>query len=136
MLEGLADGTIEVISTDHAPHSAKEKALPLAEAPMGIVGLETAVGLTLTYLVESGALPLIEAIARWTCHPARILRLPGGKIAAGELGDLTLLDLEREWTVDPMRFRSKSHNTPFAAYRCKGKAVATIVGGRIVYMEA
>lgn len=135
MLQGLADGTIEVISTDHAPHTAAEKALPFTEAPMGIVGLETAIGLTFTHLVAAGILSLGEAIARWTCHPARILRLPGGRLAAGEPGDLTILDLEREWEVDPGSFRSKSQNTPFAGYRLKGKAVATIVGGQVVYSE-
>ena len=134
MLTGLADGTIEVIATDHAPHTAAEKAQPLTQAPMGIVGLETAVGLTLTYLVDR-VLPLHEAIARWTCHPARILRLPGGTLTPGMPGDLTLLDLTREWEVVPAHFHSKSRNTPFAGYRLKGKAVATIVGGQIVYSE-
>ena len=135
MLAGLADGTIEVISTDHAPHTAAEKSLPLLDAPMGIVGLETAIGLTLTYLVDRGILSLSTAIARWTCDPARILRLPGGKLSVGQPGDLTLLDLEREWVVDPERFRSKSRNTPFSGYNLKGKAVATVVGGQIVYSE-
>ena len=134
MLAGLADGTIEVIATDHAPHTAEEKAQALTQAPMGIVGLETAVGLTLTYLVDR-VLSLHEAIARWTCHPARILRLPGGALTPGMPGDLTLLDLAREWEVVPEHFRSKSRNTPFAGYRLKGKAVATIVGGQIVYSE-
>ena len=134
MLAGLADGTIEVIATDHAPHTAAEKAQPLTQAPMGIVGLETAVGLTLTYLVDR-VLPLQEAIACWTCHPAHILRLPGGALTPGTPGDLTLLDLTREWEVVPTRFRSKSRNTPFAGYRLKGKAVATIVGGQVVYSE-
>lgn len=134
MLTGLADGTIEVIATDHAPHTAEEKIQSLTQAPMGIVGLETAVGLTLTYLVDR-VLPLHEAIACWTCHPARILRLPGGVLTPGMLGDLTLLDLTREWEVVPEHFRSKSRNTPFAGYHLKGKAVATIVGGQIVYSE-
>ena len=135
MLAGLADGTIEVIATDHAPHTAAEKAQSLTQAPMGIVGLETAVGLTLTYLVDHGVLTLHEAIACWTCHPARILRLPGGALTSGMPGDLTLLDLTREWEVVPAHFRSKSQNTPFAGYRLKGKAVATVVGGQIVYSE-
>ncbi len=134
MLAGLADGTIEVIATDHAPHTAAEKTQPLTQAPMGIVGLETAIGLTLTYLVDR-VLPLHEAITRWTCNPARILRLPGGALTPGMPGDLTLLDLTREWEVVPAHFRSKSRNTPFAGYHLKGKAVATIVGGQIVYSE-
>ncbi|MBN64371.1 MAG: dihydroorotase [Gemmatimonadetes bacterium] len=135
MCAGLADGTIDIISTDHAPHSAAEKALPLTEAPMGIVGLETAIGLTFRYLVEPGVLTLSEAIARWTCNPARILRLPGGRIAEGQLGDLTILDIDREWTVNPATFRSKSQNTPFGGYRLKGKAAATIIGGQVVYSD-
>ena len=135
MLAGLADGTIEVIATDHAPHTAAEKAQPLTQAPMGIVGLETAVGLTLTYLVDRGVLTLHEAIACWTCHPAHILRLPGGALTPGMPGDLTLLDLTREWEVVPTHFRSKSRNTPFAGYHLKGKAVATIVGGQVVYSD-
>lgn len=135
MLAGLSDGTIEVIATDHAPHTAAEKAQSLTQAPMGIVGLETAVGLTLTYLVDHSVLTLHEAIACWTCHPARILRLPGGALTPGMPGDLTLLDLTHEWEVVPAHFRSKSQNTPFAGYRLKGKAVATVVGGQIVYSE-
>jgi dihydroorotase len=135
MRQGLADGTIEVIATDHAPHTAQEKALPLTEAPFGIVGLETAVGLTLTCLVHSGILDLSRAIACWTCNPARIFRLPGGRLNVGDPGDLTILDLEKEWIVDPAQFRSKSRNTPFAGHRLKGKAVATVVGGEVVYSE-
>ena len=135
MCAGLTDGTIDIISTDHAPHSAAEKALPLTEAPMGIVGLETAIGLTFSYLVETGVLTLGDAIARWTCNPARILRLPGGQIAEGQLGDLTILDVNREWIVNPATFRSKSQNTPFSGYRLKGKAVATIIGGQVVFSD-
>ena len=112
----------------------RKKIQPLTQAPMGIVGLETAVGLTLTYLVDR-VLSLHEAIACWTCHPARILRLPGGVLTPGMPGDLTLLDLTREWEVVPEHFRSKSRNTPFGGYRLTGKAVATIVGGQIVYSE-
>jgi dihydroorotase len=135
MRVALADGTIEVISTDHAPHSAVEKQLPLEQAPFGIVGLETAIGLTLTYLVEPGVIDLRAAIEKWTWLPARILRLPGGRLSPGDLGDLTLIDPEREWTVATARLRSKSKNTPFDGYRLKGKAVVTVVGGQVVYSE-
>ena len=135
MRAGLADGTIDLISTDHAPHSAEEKRQPLAQAPFGIVGLETAIGLTLTYLVETGVLDLAAAIERWTWAPARILRLPGGRLSVGDPGDVTLIDPGATWSVDPERFHSKSTNTPFAGYRLKGRAVATVVGGQIVFKE-
>lgn len=133
MLAGLADGTIDTIATDHAPHTAAEKRLPLTAAPFGIVGLETAVGLTFTYLVEAGILGPAQAVAKWTAEPARILRLPGGRLDIGAPGDVTIIDPAGRWTVRPDRFRSKSRNTPFAGFRLTGKAVATIVGGRVVY---
>jgi len=135
MHAALADNTIEVISTDHAPHTAAEKQLPLEQAPFGIVGLETAIGLTLTYLVEPGIVDLRTAIEKWTWQPARILRLPGGKLSPGDLGDLTLIDPEIKWTVEAQRLRSKSKNTPFDGYHLKGKAVATVVGGQVVHSE-
>ena len=135
MCAALADGTIEVVSTDHAPHTAEEKSLPLEQAPFGIIGLETAVGLTLTYLVESGILSLSAAIEKWTWAPARILRLPGGRLSPGDLGDLTLIDPKRNWTVDAARVRSKSNNTPFGGCELRGKAVATVVGGEVAYSE-
>ncbi|NKB70566.1 MAG: amidohydrolase family protein [Candidatus Latescibacteria bacterium] len=135
MQEGLADGTIDLISTDHAPHSAADKALPLEEAAFGIVGLETAIGLTINYLVEPGILDLAAAIERWTWAPARILRLPGGRLSPGDPGDITILDPGAAWTVDPQKFRSKSINTPFAGYQLKGRAVATIVGGQVVFEQ-
>ena len=133
MLLGLKDGSIDLISTDHAPHSQEEKRLPLQEAPFGVVGLETALGLTLTYLVEPGILDLPSAIAKWTWAPARILRLAGGRLAPGDPGDLTLIDLGLTWNVDASRFQSKSRNTPFDGYELKGKAAATIIGGEMVY---
>ncbi len=134
-LRGLADGTIDTIATDHAPHTEEEKRLPLEKAPFGIVGLETAVGLTLMHLVATGVLELSQAVEKWTWAPARILRLPGGHLCPGAPGDVTILDLEKEWVVDARQFRSKSRNTPFAGWRLRGKAVATIVGGKIVYSE-
>ena len=135
MIRGLADNTIDTIATDHAPHTATEKRLPFEEAPMGIVGLETAVGLTLTHLVHTGALTLTHAIDKWTRMPADILRLPGGRLSSGCLGDVTIIDPDLPWTVDAGSFRSKSQNTPFDGCQMKGKAVVTIVGGRIVYDE-
>ena len=120
MLAGLADGTIEVIATDHAPHTAEEKAQPLTQAPMGIVGLETAVGLTLTYLVDR-VLPLHEAIACWTCHPARILRLPGGVLTPGMPGDLTLLDLTARMGGSPRALSLQIAEYPLCRLPPKGQ---------------
>ena len=135
MIAGLADNTIDTIATDHAPHTAAEKQLPFEEAPMGIVGLETAVGLTLTHLVHTGALDLPGAIAKWTRWPAHILRLPGGRLRPGDLGDVTVIDPDRLWHVDAASFRSKSQSTPFHGCQLKGRAVVTVVGGRIVHDE-
>lgn len=133
--EGLRDGTLDAIATDHAPHAADEKGLPFDRAPFGIVGLETALGLTLTHLVAPGILSLSDAIARWTCAPARIMGLPGGGLRVGDVADVTVIDPDLEWTVDPAQFRSKSRNTPFAGWRLRGKAVATLLGGRVTYRE-
>lgn len=135
MLLGLQDDTIDVIATDHAPHAEAEKQQPLEQAPFGIVGLETAVGLTFTHLVETGILDLPRVIAKWSWAPARIFRLPGGRLSPGEPGDVTVIDPGRPWTVDARRFRSRSRNTPFDGHRLTGKAVATIVGGELVYSD-
>lgn len=134
-IAGLRDGTIDTIATDHAPHSPEEKALPLDRAPFGIVGLETAIGLSITYLVLPGVLSLPQLVARWTCEPARIFRLPGGHLGPGAPGDVTVIDPERTWTVDPAAFRSRSRNTPFGGRQLTGKAVATVIGGRMMFSE-
>ena len=133
MIAGLADGTIDTLATDHAPHTAQEKALPFPEAPMGIVGLETAVGHTLTRLLHGGVLDLAAVIDRWSVAPARILQLAGGRLRVGDVADVTLLDLNQTWTVDSSRFQSKSANTPFDGQLMRGRAVGTIVGGRVVH---
>ncbi len=130
---GLADGTIDLISTDHAPHTAAEKALPLPEAPFGIVGLETALSLTLTYLVKPGILNLKTALEKWTWSAARTLRLPGGRLGIGDPGDVMIFDPDEEWRVDPRKFNSKSANTPFGGYRLTGRTLATVVGGNQVF---
>ncbi|MCH8276806.1 MAG: amidohydrolase family protein, partial [Bacteroidetes bacterium] len=88
---------------------------------------------TFTYLVEPRVLDLSSAVARWTWAPARILGLPGGRLSPGDPGDVTVIDMDSKWRVDPVEFRSKSTNTPFAGYELQGRAVATVVGGRIVY---
>ena len=135
IIEGLRDGTIDVIATDHAPHSAQEKARPLAEAPSGMVGLETALGVTLTALYHTGKMDLSDLLKKLTFHPACILRIPKGRLSLGGEADFTIFDLNQEWTVDPERFASKGRNTPFAGKRLKGKVKYTIVGGKIVYQD-
>ncbi|MBT6143851.1 MAG: dihydroorotase, partial [Gemmatimonadetes bacterium] len=133
MLAGLSDGTIDTLATDHAPHTMEEKQLPFVEAPMGIVGLETAIGLSLTHLMHAGILDLTAIIDRWSAAPARILSLPGGRLQRGDAADVTLLDLAAVWRVDSSQFQSKSTNTPFEGHELRGRAVGTIVAGHIVH---
>ena len=130
--EGLADGTIDVIATDHAPHHYDEKNVEFNIALNGVVGLETALGLTLR-LVEDGVLTLNEAIAKLTAEPARALGIPRGTLEVGAAADVTLIDPALKWTVDAGSFRSKSRNTPFAGWALKGVATCTILCGRIVF---
>jgi len=130
--DGLRDGTIDVIATDHAPHATQEKQQEFAAAPNGIVGLETAWPLTLT-LVEEGVLSLEEAVAKLTTEPAKAFSLKKGTLAPGADADVAITDLQEGWEVDPARFRSKSRNTPFAGWKVKGRITTTIVGGRVVY---
>jgi dihydroorotase len=130
--EALADGTIDCIATDHAPHELAEKEGEFATAASGIVGLETAVPLLLDRLVRAGIVDLPTLVARLSTGPARLLNLPGGSLAVGAPADLTVLDLEQPWTVDPGRFRSRSRNTPFASWTGSGAPVMTIVGGALV----
>lgn len=131
--EGVRDGTLDVIATDHAPHHYDEKEQAFEDAPFGIVGLETALGLAITELVDTGLLDLPTLIERMSCAPARALNLPGGTLAAGAPADLTLFDPQQEWTVDPSRFLSMSRNTPFRGRALRGRARYTIVGGRVVW---
>ncbi len=130
--DGLRDGTIDVIATDHAPHATQEKHQEFSAAPNGIVGLETAWPLTLT-LVEEGVLSLEAAIAKLTTEPARAFSLKKGTLAPGADADVVIADLHEGWEVDPARFRSKGRNTPFAGWKVKGRITTTIVGGRIVH---
>jgi dihydroorotase len=132
LLEALADGTIDCIATDHAPHALSEKEGEYDRAAFGVVGLETAVAVLLDRLVRPGLLPLDTLVARLSRDPARLLNLPGGTLAAGTRADITILDLERELTVDPSRFHSKSRNTPFGGWRLRGGPWMTIVGGKRV----
>jgi len=132
VIAGLQDGTLDAIATDHAPQTSVEKDVEFDYAANGIVGLETALPLTLK-LVHEGQLSLMEAIGKLTLQPARILGLNKGMIKIGADADLTLIDLNREWVVDVRKFRSKSRNSPFQGWTVKGAAVLTIVGGRVVY---
>ncbi len=133
IIAGLADGTIDVIATDHAPHAEEKKMQELDRAPFGVVGLETALGLVITKLIEPGRLDWNTALAAMTINPARILGIPKGTLAIGAEADITIIDPDRIWRVDPSKFRSKSRNTPFAGMELKGRAWAVIVGGEVRY---
>jgi dihydroorotase len=133
MLEGIADGTVDVIATDHAPHHADEKTVEFDRAPFGITGLETAVGLVFDRLVHAGRIPLPRAIELLSTNPARLFNLPGGTLAEGSVADLVVLDPDRRVTVDATRHRSKSRNTPFHGWELRGGVELTMVGGRIVH---
>ncbi|NCB63685.1 MAG: dihydroorotase [Clostridia bacterium] len=135
IIDGLKDGTIDAIATDHAPHSAEEKAKPLPEAPSGMAGLETALGVTLTSLYHTGRMDLSDILRKMTLNPALILRIPKGRLAIGRSADLTIFDPDEEWVVDPESFASKGRNTPFAGWTLKGKVKYTIVDGTIIYQE-
>ena len=135
ILAGLKDGAIDVIATDHAPHSAEEKARPLPEAPSGMVGLETALAVTLTSLYHTGVMDLSDILRKMTINPAFILRIPKGRLSLGGGADFTIFDPDEEWTVDPEQFASKGRNTPFAGRTLKGRVKYTIVDGKIIYQE-
>ncbi|MDC8448104.1 MAG: dihydroorotase [Nitrospira sp.] len=130
--EGLRDGTIDVIATDHAPHATQEKQQDFTEAPFGIVGLETALPLTLG-LVEEGVLSLEQAVQKLTSAPAAAFGLKKGTLAVGADADVVIVDQQEQWEVDPSKFRSKSRNTPFAGWKVKGRVNTTIVDGRVVF---
>ncbi|MPM23736.1 Dihydroorotase [bioreactor metagenome] len=135
IIAGLKDGTIDAIATDHAPHSAEEKARPLTEAPSGMVGLETALALSLTALYHTGKMELSDVLRKLTVNPACILRIPKGRLALGADGDVVIFDPDEAWMIDPAEFISKGRNTPFAGYPVKGKVKYTVVGGSIVYQD-
>ena len=130
--QGIADGTVDAIATDHAPHHIDEKNVEFNLAMNGIVGLETALPLTLR-LVEEGLIDLPRAVALLTCGPAASLGIPVGTMEEGGDADVTVIDTEFEWTVDAQKLVSKSKNTPFDGWKMKGAALCTIVGGKIAY---
>ena len=133
LIEGLRDGTIDFIATDHAPHTEEEKSGTIQEAPFGIVGLETAFPLLYTHLVEKKIISLEELIDFLTRKPAEAFKLPYGTIKEGAFADLTIIDLEKEEKIDPQTFVSKGKNTPFTGWECKGWPVMTMVEGKIVW---
>jgi len=134
--EGLRDGTIDCIASDHAPHSPEEKDVEFMEAPFGMIGLETSLGLSLTNLVHTGLLPIETLLKKMTAQPAKILSLPYQGFKSGAPADITIIDLNLEWKVDKAEFKSKSRNSPFIGYELKGKAVYTICKGEVVYAES
>lgn len=135
LIEGLRDGSIDAIATDHAPHHEDEKNVEFDHAPFGVVGLETAVSLGLDRLVHAGIIGLARFIELMAVNPARIISVPGGRLAAGDPADLTILAPDLAVTVDASAFRSKSRNTPFDGWALRGGVAATIVGGRVLYVN-
>ena len=136
IIAGLKDGTIDVIATDHAPHSAEEKARPLTRAPSGMIGLETSLAITLTELYHTKKMELPAIIRRMTTNPSDILHLPKGRMSLGVDADLTIFDPDEAWVIDPEQFASKARNTPFAGRTVKGKVKYTIVKGEVIYQDA
>ena len=131
--QGLKDGTIEVISTDHAPHSAEEKTGSMKNTPFGIVGLETSLPLTYTELVEKGVITLKQMVEKMCLNPAKILGLESGTLQEGHPADVIIVDTEQEYTIDKNKFVSKGHNTPFDGWKVKGKVLYTICDGKIIF---
>jgi dihydroorotase len=132
LLEGLADGSIDAIASDHAPHHPDEKDVEFSLAPFGVIGLETNVSLCLDRLVRPGIISLGRLVELFSTQPAEILGVPGGHLKPGAPGDLTLLDLRRSVTLRAARFRSKARNTPFEGWKLRGRPVATVLGGRVL----
>jgi dihydroorotase len=135
ILEGLADGTIEILCSDHAPHCDYEKEVEFDYAPFGITGLETELALSLMQLVHTKRISLADMIAKFTVNPARLLNLQKGTLSVGADADVTVFDLNEEWIFRDEESASKSRNTPFSGWNLKGRAVATIVGGKNVFRE-
>jgi dihydroorotase len=129
ILDGLKDGTLDVIATDHAPHAPEKKMRELDQAPNGIIGLETLLPVCIRALIEPGVLTWPEMIARLTINPAKVLGIDRGTLRPGAIADVTVIDPEARWTIDPAKFRSKSRNCPFAGWEVRGWADTVIVGG-------
>jgi len=130
--KGLQDGTIDAIASDHAPHSEEQKDVEFNVAPFGMIGMESLLGVMLTELVGKKVITLGQLIAALTVNPAKILGIPKGTLSAGADADITIIDLEKKWVIDPTQFKSKSRNCPFAGWKVKGKAVSVIVNGNVI----
>jgi dihydroorotase len=133
--EAVRDGTIDLIATDHAPHHYDEKEREFAHAPNGIIGLETALAVNITWLVASEILSLPVLIERMSCAPARVFKLPGGSLRRGTAADVTVFDPNAKWVVEPSKFRSKGRNTPYAGQTLQGRTRYTLVGGRVAHRD-
>ena len=133
--EAVRDGTIDLIATDHAPHHYDEKEREFADAPNGIIGLETALAVNLTWLVASGIIDISTLVEKMSCAPAKVFHLPGGSLRRGSPADVTVFAPDEEWTVDPKRFRSKGRNTPYTGKTLRGRVRATIVAGRVAHRD-
>jgi dihydroorotase len=133
LLEGVADGTIEILGSDHAPHCPYEKEVEFDQAPFGIVGLETEVGIFIKTLIEPKVIDWSRWVAMLTVNPARLLHLPKGTLTIGADADVTVIDPDLEWTVDAQKFESRSRNTPFNGWNLRGRAILTMVGGQVVW---
>lgn len=133
LIKGLQNDIMDVISTDHAPHSAEEKAKDLDHAPFGIVGLETSVALTVTNLVKKGYLTPMQMAAKMSYNPAKVLGIPKGTLDEGKIADITIIDPDKEYTIDVNTFESKGKNTPFDGYKVSGEVEYTILNGKVVY---
>jgi dihydroorotase len=135
LVRGLQDGTIDVIATDHAPHTAKDKDKEYVDAPFGLIGMETAVPVIFTDLVHPGIITINQIIEKLTVNPARILKLDKGTLKPGAAGDVTILDPGKRHTINSAKFYSLSRNTPFEGKKCRGAVDTTIVGGNVIYSE-
>jgi dihydroorotase len=133
MIAGIADGSVDVIATDHAPHHYDEKRVEFDRAPFGITGLETAVSLCFDRLVHRGIISIARLVELLSMNPARIMHVPGGSLSEGAPADISILAPDLQVTVSVERMRSKSRNTPFDGWTLRGSVAATIVGGRVVY---
>ncbi len=136
VINGLKDHTISIIATDHAPHAREKKMREIDQAPFGIVGLETLIPITVTRLIDPGHLTWTEVIRKLTCNPAQLLGIAKGTLKAGADADVTIIDPDVRWTIDPAAFRSKSRNTPFGGWEVRGRAHTAIVAGEVRYSRA